>query len=544
VLCTLPLVAGAALSWAGAAWATNVTEFPDNGSEQEARGGAWVARASDPLAAFFNPAGLAGQETRVTLQANVNFRHTCFTRVAAANDSTADRLADPTTGKFPRVCNDISPFPDPQLGFTWRVTDRIGIGFLPLLAPSTVGTMSYPEFVNGASPNQPAPERYLLTNADGLLLTPTIGAGFEVVDGLRLGASFQWGIAPKLHFENASQAVNGPNNTPANTDVKAAVDVKDLFFPGFTLGALYSPTDDIDIAGWYKWSAPIDAKGDVTTSVNYYTQQVANGNTKGVVTGDTSKANCGDPGAAGTPCGSGNNLEIKIPVPMEAKIGFRYHKSRSPGSRKSHLRDPLSQDIFDVEANLTWANNSSFRDLQVRFPSDSLGNGVIPVNGIPGSVLPPIADVPHNYLDVYGVRVGGDYNVLRDRLAVRAGAFFETRGQDTTYQNIDFAGAERFGFAFGGTYRMHLSQVSKSALEFHLGYGHVFYATEDNSDRNGVGIHGLSGGQCTNPDKVVGGQCSGANGQTYPLYRTAWPVNLGTITNTMNVINLGVSYRF
>ena len=38
------------------AHAENVTEFPDNGSEQMARGGAWVARASDPLATIFNPA--------------------------------------------------------------------------------------------------------------------------------------------------------------------------------------------------------------------------------------------------------------------------------------------------------------------------------------------------------------------------------------------------------------------------------------------------------------------------------------------------------
>jgi len=60
--------------------ASNVTEFPDNGSEQLARGGAWVARASDPLATVFNPAGLAGQQTRVTLQNSVIFEHVCMSR--------------------------------------------------------------------------------------------------------------------------------------------------------------------------------------------------------------------------------------------------------------------------------------------------------------------------------------------------------------------------------------------------------------------------------------------------------------------------------
>jgi long-chain fatty acid transport protein len=547
VLCRIsPLLATAvALLWAGEARASNVTEFPDNGSEQEARGGAWMARATDPLAAFFNPAGLAGQETRLTLQANVNFRHTCFTRVAAASDGTADRLADPNTGAFPRVCNDIAPFPDPQLGFTWRATDRIGIGFLPLIAPSSVGNLSYPEFQNGTTPNLPAPERYLLTNANGILLTPTLGAGFEVIDGLRLGASFQWGIA-SLHFENASQAVNARNNNPVNTDVKASVDVKDLFFPGFTLGALYSPIDDFDVAAWYKWSAPIDAKGDLKTSVNYYTPAVANGNTRNVVTGDTSQANCGITGGQNL-CGSGNNVEMKIPVPMEAKLGLRYHKSRVAGTRTSHLRDPLSQDVFDVEADFTWANNSTFQDLSIRLPDNGMGMGLVPVNGIPGAVVPPVADVPHNYKDVFGIRIGGDYVLLPDQLALRAGGFFETNGQDAQFQNIDFAGSQRFGFAFGGTYRLHLSRDAgkKSALEFSLGYGHVFYADETNTDRNASGVNGLSGAPCTNPDQQMGNMCQPQNGgKAYPIYHTAWPVNLGTITNTMNVINVGVSYRF
>src|SRR3954466_5418109 len=101
------------------AYATNVTEFPDNGSEQMARGGAWVARASDPLATIFNPAGLAGQPTRITLHTNTIFEHPCFTRSKAAGDTTNDPLAGPG-GAYPRACNDISPTINPQLGITIR----------------------------------------------------------------------------------------------------------------------------------------------------------------------------------------------------------------------------------------------------------------------------------------------------------------------------------------------------------------------------------------------------------------------------------------
>src|SRR3954469_7807824 len=89
------------------AGASNVTEVPDNGSEQQARGGAWIARASDPLATFYNPAGLAGQTSSVTGQTSVYFHQTCFTRLRAANDTSQDPMVDPT-GHFPRVCNDVS----------------------------------------------------------------------------------------------------------------------------------------------------------------------------------------------------------------------------------------------------------------------------------------------------------------------------------------------------------------------------------------------------------------------------------------------------
>ena len=156
-----------------AAHATNATEFPDNGSEQMARGGAWVARASDPLAAFYNPAGLAGQDTKITIQLNLNFGHTCFTRQQSAFDTTQEPLAD-ANGVFPKTCSDVAPFPNPQIAMTYKITDRIGAA-LAVLGPSGVGTATWPRFVNdGAGQPQPSPNRYLLTDSNTLLLTPTL----------------------------------------------------------------------------------------------------------------------------------------------------------------------------------------------------------------------------------------------------------------------------------------------------------------------------------------------------------------------------------
>ena len=97
--CAALIIASLALA-ASPAGATGVLEFPDNGSEQEGRGGAWVARASDPLATFYNPAGLAGQPTRLTLQANLSAQSTCFTRVKSSGDVTQDGTA--SGGTYPK----------------------------------------------------------------------------------------------------------------------------------------------------------------------------------------------------------------------------------------------------------------------------------------------------------------------------------------------------------------------------------------------------------------------------------------------------------
>jgi long-chain fatty acid transport protein len=543
------LLAAAALFTTSSAYASNVTEFPDNGSEQLARGGAWVARASDPLAAFFNPAGLAGQDTKITVQANLSLLNTCFTRVKAANDTSQEPLADPTTGQFPQVCNQASLGPNPQLAATFKLTDRLGLG-VAILGPSGVANNVWPEFVNDKNGTaQAAPQRYLLLAGNALLLTPSIGIGWEPTDRLRIGASFQWGIAT-LSFANSSLAVNDNGTLARDNDVKAELSAKDLFIPGFTLGTLWSPSDMVDLAGWFKWSAPVDAVGDVKTSVSYFRPGIAGPDGQGVpdskvIHGDTAVADCGTGNPTVTVCGPDKG-SVKLPIPMEAKIGVRVHGAR-PGVSQAHRRDPLSQDLWDAEVDFTFANNQVLDNLQVRFPANVDGvTGVIPINGT-GGTLPPNADVPHNYKNVFGVRVGGDFNAIPDRLAIRAGAFFESNGQDPRYQNIDFIGGQRIGLSVGGTFRVPLSKREEggvrrgSALEFSLGFMHMFVADQTYSDRNAtVGVPGLAGSPCNPQSNFVGGKC--VDGQ--PVYRTNWPVNLGTITNALNVINVGASYRF
>lgn len=556
-------IAAAALLAPGSARATNVTEFPDNGSEQMARGGAWVARASDPLATVFNPAGLAGQPSRITIQNNTFIEHTCFTRVQAASDTTIDPLAGPG-GTYPRACNDISPTVNPQIGATIRLTERLGLGLL-VIGPSSSGEKTFPDFVPDANGQlQAAPNRYLMIKQSGIIVFPTVGLGYEIFDNLRIGASFSWGIS-RLKLASATTSLNTDGATPAGNDTRANIQVQDYFIPAFTLGTLWSATPNIDIAGWYKWSDAIRARGDAGTAANFYTRQNASGDDKGVRYGDTIFEDCGT-GLPTKACGSGDNASLKLPIPMEAKIGIRFHKPRSvpaampsepaPGpdgapvapaapaapSRSSHVRDPLATDVWDIEADLTWANNSVADTIQIRFPGDASGKGTLPVAGVAGGEIPPNADQKRGYKDVVGIRLGGDYNVIPDKLALRAGTFFETSAANPQYQNIDFAASARFGLAFGGTYRIRFGEGDRtSALEIMAGFGHVFFAEQSRTDPNASGAPALAGTSCNKVSPVPGTQTCEDGSERY---RTKWPVNLGTITNSLNVINVGVAYRF
>jgi long-chain fatty acid transport protein len=400
--------------------------------------------------------------------------------------------------------------------------------------------VTWPEFVGKAA----SPGRYLLLKANVVLLTPTVGLGWEALDGLRLGASFQAGVAPAIDFVSTSvadQSYRGPQS-PAYNDVRSELYARQWFVPGFTLGTIWSPTRELDLAGWYKWSAPIDAKGDVQTASSYFTSAVARGDTSGVSYGDTSLPNCNYPAGSPPLCGHGNNAEIKVATPMEAKLGLRYHKRRASADGDAHRRDPLEQDVFDVEVNFTWANDSALDAVQIRFPANANGDGVLPANyGLPnGATIPPNADVRHHFRDVFGVRLGGDYSLLPGRLAVRAGVFLETRAADATFQNIDFDAAARLGVALGGTYRIGLGA---RRLDLMLGFGHVFFAALKNIIPTAHGLSALAGTACEPPAAPAGTTaiCPASGTQKY---RTNWPVNLGTITSAIDVVNVGASLAF
>jgi long-chain fatty acid transport protein len=487
------------------AGATDAQDFPDIGTEPLGRGGAWVARASNPLAAFQNPAGLAGQKSGVLGNVHLVFNRVCFLR-----KGDGAKLDLPPNGlDYPEVCNENkgTPTPLPAVAGVFRATERLGIG-LSIAPPNVYGTLRFSDTVEvrnsfGATQSVPSPQRYMLLEQGGLVLNATLSAGMEVVPGLRVGGGFVWGFA-KYELANANMSLtptpqpDGSWRDPVNADVRAELRVADWFIPGATFGALYSPTASLDVGLNVLVQDAFDAHGDLTTRANYWTNNGVSNDPESSDSADVEE-------------GLGH---FRLANPLEARVGVRFHLPRRASARPGGDRDPLADDLFDVELDVSYTRNSAYDRATLRFPASP----VVPVKGTPGQV-PQNNDVDFKVKrDSVGVRLGGDYVVLPAQLAVRAGGFWEPDVQNEQYANVSFLASQRVGVALGATYRLAM-------VDLEAGYMHVFVSEVDNGGDGRL--------------LVVSGDAAAT-----PPFRSPYGINGGRFRQSVNVVSIGATARF
>ncbi|MCC6558079.1 MAG: outer membrane protein transport protein [Polyangiaceae bacterium] len=509
---------------AGAARASSGLESPDVGVPQLGRGGAWVARADDPLAAYMNPGTLATQATGVHLGVHLMFAESCYARKGPGgapvppSASSSDLIPAPGApgGPDAEVCTEGGVFPNPQLAASLRVLDDLAIG-LAVLGPHGVGTQEWPESVPytsqlGGDTTQPAPQRYLVVTQDSVIIQPTLSVSYAFTPDLSAGAGFVWGVA-SIDVVNFSEGTSseGGDDFNQHQDLRSRVQAKDYFIPGFVLGGLWSPSDRVDMGAWFKWQDAVRATADLRIESRYWTP--AGTKNEDPCPGEPSDCNITDEKEAGT---------LKLQIPMEAKLGVRYHHPRARGPRPGstlgapegaarRVRDPLSEDLFDIELDLTWANNSAVDTIEVRFKKG------LPVRGTDVGFVPTNADVPHEWKDVIGVRLGGDFVALPGLLALRAGGFFETKGQEDEYLNLDFA-AVGWKLGVGGGATVRVGPVDVSAA-----FQHTFYGAIDNGGDGAI--------------KAVSGDLSTNN-------RSVQSVNGGRLESSLTEFGLSGTVRF
>ncbi|MEZ4225281.1 MAG: hypothetical protein R3B13_30295 [Polyangiaceae bacterium] len=395
------LIAAGLLATTAPAGATDVLDFSELGTQNMGRSGAWVARATTPLATFYNPAGLAGQRLGASADVALSIDKFCFTRAGPGSTLQGG------VSYGGEVCSESGVEPLPAIAGVLALGERLGIG-LSVAPPSLYGSIIFPETVSrrniaGVEADFPAPQRYLLLESNGLFLNTTLSAGYAVTDEVRVGAGFIWGLANyKLANANQSVPVNpqpdGSYEDPIDSDIQASIDVTDLFIPGFVVGVLASPLAELDVGFSLTVQEAFDGHGDLETKANYWT---GNG--------------VSDNPTVGSSTAAGEDLaHFRLPNPLDIRLGARFHLPRDSAPALLE-RDPLEDDVFDIELDLSYTRNSAYQEALLRFPTDKL----IEVKGT-GGRAPFNADVPFKLKgDTLGLRLGGDYNVLPGRLAVR-----------------------------------------------------------------------------------------------------------------------------
>lgn len=413
-------------------------EYVAPGTVALGRGGAFAARSDDPMALGYNPAALADLgDAQLMLNLHNAFYRSCVRRqgrygdqveqVSAETDSFGD-IADYGDTPFPEICNENLLNPGAWLAFTIRPTNDLGIG-IGILTPAAAGHLIYGDGEGATSDGKlPSPLRYMMVEQQALVLHPTVGFGYRLVDWLSVGLSFQAGFATIRVV--TMTLLNGSEN--AAEDTRSTLEVKDLFVPALIGAVQVAPHDNLELTLFGRWSDDIRATGSVDADVKAFNDTIAKS--------------------------SNDEVTLRAPQPGHVGLGARYVGRRTPREGAIH-KDPLRDERWDIEFDAVYIFASQMEVIAVDIPS-------LPMLIEDGLRF----DLPHHWVDQLSLRLGGDYNAIPGRLALRAGVHYETSAIDGSYMAVAFQPAQRFGLHAGLTYRM-------GAVDLSFGYAHIFQET-------------------------------------------------------------------
>jgi long-chain fatty acid transport protein len=315
-------------------------------------------------------------------------------------------------------------------------------------------------------------------------------------------------------------------------DSLTTVRTKDLFVPGAVLSVLWSPLPVLDVAAWGRLMDSIrSSTGDIDVML-----PVFNGN------GEVNPP-CVGAGVCTSNQGvqsrfSGVLTHFKYPIPPEVRLGARFHQPRTRAVARvdepAPSRDPLHDDVFDVELDGSYTWNSVADSIEARFPEkNGIGTQLVPPTNYP---LPPNADRPTGYRDSVGIRLGGQWNAVQDLFGVRAGGWLESRSQDPAFLTIAPIGAFRWGFGGGVVVRAGVFDVS-------VGYQRHMSAGLDNGGEGRLRAPAATNANTTTPFDL-NREPAGVSAADRTQFRTIHAVNGGSVSFDAHVFTLGAVVRF
>ena len=469
---------------------------------------AYYARVNDFMATLQNPANLAVvPKGDLGLELRLPVLSACYDRArnAALQYKTVD---DQVVESFGRTCNAASPAPTANVG--WAKSFDTGWGYgIGLFTPAASGSSKYGSSVNRTLyPNEgepypltttgtESPTRQMGIEREGVLAYLMAGLAVQPIKQLRFGVSAGVGFANVYNKSMVSLEGGTFNDQEVVNEIRAV----DYAIPRVAGSAVLSPVDSFDLVAVVQYQGDIDAKGHADLTANGIRAR---------------RRDCSQPNP-GSHCRL-DGVRLKVPFPtLEVTFGARYAKRRVARER---VLDPMKDEVFDVEIDAAWAQTSHVGEFAVQlhdrapgapgFPTIQFANG----EGLPASPIRKVTAIPKNWRDTWTVRVGGDWNIIQERLALRAGASYATRAAPLEYMNIDYMPVQKLGLHFGAT--MAFGRYRLTAA-----YAHLFY------------------------QEIVVGVGEGLVKEIATLKEDqASAVNEGTFTGALNVLSLQVNAQF
>jgi hypothetical protein len=181
----------------------------------------------------------------------------------------------------------------------------------------------------------------------------------------------------------------------------------------------------------------------------------------------------------------------------------------------------------------------------VRFAENPDGTGAKDL--LPSGKVPPNADRWNGYKNSFGVRLGGQYNVIPAKLGIRAGTWIETQSQDPKWLTVAAFGAMRGGFGGGIVFRQDFIDIS-------IGYQYHWSSGLDNNGQGAMRAIAATGQDAQNrvfnnspcPATQPGSGCEpvGVSAADRTQFRTAHTVNNGSVSQHAHAFTLGGTLRF
>ena len=450
----------------------NGYHYPELGTAALGRGGTFVARADDPTALYFNPAGAARlRGTRILLDTNLVFESIRFQRQFFGGTESRSGYPHDPTRQMPLVRNTNGPFPIPFLAVTSDLGGMLRPLNLTLLAgiygPHAHPSHTFPRFCdeNSASEckeaispdgnprftNSPNPIRYETLSTSILVLYPSLGLAWQPIPNLSVGAVLQLAWS-SLSYKTVVGATLGEN--PA-TDIDVALDYTSNITPTGIFGIHWAPVRWLEIGASVRMGFTLDMSGDVHTSVDERF-----GDEFGGVEIDI------------TPNPAISRFEI--PKATIVKTGIRY----------AHF-DQRNREQFDIELDFYWENTSVLQSFDLAFNLPGQEEGIKINFKETGTTIAQLNDVSveHKWRDSYSLRLGGAYRgynwIEGTTMILRAGGFFESSAMPDQYTRLDFISLDRFGLTLGAGIRF-------GRFQFDVGLAYLFHLSRTVQPDQGI----------------------------------------------------------